>query len=169
MEQTIGSINATNSTSGNIALTNTANPLTIIGISETGGTVTVIMWCNFDTGTISAAGGNAINLTSTGASGSITESGGLISTTGLLTTNSVTGQTLNGSNTIGSNYSTNSTSGNIALTNTANPLTIIGISEKGGTVRTVSNAGAISDTGKISAAGGNAINLTSTGASGSIT
>ncbi|HVB66099.1 MAG TPA: hypothetical protein VND01_00220, partial [Candidatus Acidoferrales bacterium] len=131
---------------GGFALTDGNNPLTIIN-------------------TVSTAGGTAISITA----GSITESGaGLINTTGMLTTSTLTGQTLNSANTVGAFNATNTTSGNIAITNIANPLTIAGAANSGGGSVTVNNTGALSITGAIIASGGGAVNLTATGASGSI-
>ncbi|HVC29488.1 MAG TPA: hypothetical protein VNF48_08095 [Gammaproteobacteria bacterium] len=115
---------------------------------------------------VSTAGGAAITINA----GSITESGaGLFSTTGLLTTTTQTGQALIGANTIGSFNATNISSGNIALTNTANPLNITGIANIGGGGITINNTGAINITGAIAAGSSAAINLTASGAAGSIT
>ncbi len=115
---------------------------------------------------VSTAGGTGISITA----GSITESGGgLINTTGILTTGTLTGQTLNGANTIGTFNATNTTGGNIALTNTANPLIITGVANAGGGSVTINNTGALSITGAITAGGGGAVNLTASGAAGAIT
>ncbi|MHB8583704.1 MAG: two-partner secretion domain-containing protein, partial [Gammaproteobacteria bacterium] len=131
---------------GGFALTDGNNPLTIVN-------------------TVATAGGAPVSITA----GSITESGaGLINTTGMLTASTLTGQTLNGANTIGAFNATNITSGNISFTDTANPLTIAGATNAGGGSVTVNNSGALSITGAIIASGGGAVNLTATGASGSI-
>ena len=84
--------------------------------------------------------------------GAIAEAGGIINTTGLLTTNSSLGTLLNGANTVGSFNATNTTSGNIALTNTATNLTLTGISNTAanGDV-TVNNTGMITNSAPISA------------------
>jgi hypothetical protein len=150
---TIGSFNATNSTGGAIAFTNTG-ALTITGISNTdGGADTVINTGSINiTGTISAVGGGAINLTET--SGAITESGsGLINTSGLLTMNSVTGETLNGANKIGSLAATNTSSGDIALFNTSAPFTINNVSNTGGNL-VFANTGGIIIAGAMNTSGG---------------
>ena len=109
-------------------------------------------------GTISAGAG-AVSLTSTGA---ISETGA-ITTTGLLTTNSAGGTVLNGANQVGSFNATNTTGGNVELTNTAAPLTITGIAQAGGGNVIVGNTGALAVNGTISAGAGN-VNLTVTGA-----
>jgi hypothetical protein len=149
----VGSFNATNSTSGAIAFTNTG-ALTIFGISNTGGgaaTVTNTGSINI-IDTIAATGGGAINLTET--EGAITESGlGLINTTGLLTTNSVTGETLNGANKIGSLAAINTSSGDIALINTSAPFTINNVSNTGGNL-VFDNTGGIIIAGAVNTSGG---------------
>ena len=92
---------------------------------------------------------NAIQLGTISTSDNITlTAGGTISQSAaisgaLLTTSSVGGTTLNSANTVTSFNATNTTSGNIALTNTAAPLTITGISQSGGGNVTVSNTGSI--------------------------
>ncbi len=150
---TVGSFNATNTTAGDIALTNTAATLTITGISQSGGGNVTIN----DTGALSITGAfgaasGPVNLT---ASTLISESGaGEISTTGLLTTSSATGTTLNGANTVGSFNATNTTSGNVSLTNTAATLTVKGVNQSGGGNVTIDNTGSLSTTGAISAGAG---------------
>ncbi len=93
---------------------------------------------------------NAAVTSTTGAitansSGSITETGGSFGSTGLLTTTSVGGTTLNGSNTVGSfnatNNPTNSGLTGIQLINTAATLNITGVVETGGGGATVTNTG----------------------------
>jgi hypothetical protein len=161
----VGGFNATNTTSGNIALTVSTGGglLSITGISQSGGgsvTVSNTSGPISVAGTVGVGSGGAVNLT---ASLSVSESGGLISTTGTLTTSSAGGTTLNGANTVGTFNAINNTSGNVALTNTASPLTITGISESGGGNITVSNTGAISTTGSTSTAANGNISLTATG------
>jgi filamentous hemagglutinin family protein len=166
--------------SGSIVLNNTANPLTITGITDTAGNSDTVS--NYGaitiTGPISASSGN-VNLSAFGLSGSITEYNnttesytGSISTTGTLTTFSMAGQDLSGANTVSFFNATNGSeggSGDIVLNNTANPLTITGISNTVGGSDTVTNTGPITITGPISAADGGAVNLTASGPSGSIT
>jgi len=110
------------------------------------------------------------NITATAGSANITlNAGGLINQTAgvisgaLLTTSSVGGQTLNDANAVTSFKATNTTSGNIALTNTATTLTITGISNTAtnGDV-TVNNTGAIATSGAINTGGGT-ISLTASG------
>ena len=165
----VGSFNAINTTSGNIALTNNA-VLNVTGINNTAaaGSVTVSNGTALGiTGAIAAAGGGAISLTATGAA--ITETGtGLISTTGLLTTNSYSGTALNGANSVGSLSATNIMINDFSFSNStpAAYFYINGISNVGGNI-TVNNAGSVMGiTGTIS--GSAAINLTNTGASGGI-
>ncbi len=160
---TVGTFNGTNTTSGNIALTNTAGPLTITGISETGGgSITVgNTGAMLVTGTVSAGSGGAVNLTS---SGTISETGaGLVNTTGTLTTSSVGGQTLNGANTVGGLNGTN-TGGAINVNNTASTLTLAGISQAGTGAVTLVNTGSLTITGAVNTGGSGDTTLTSTGA-----
>lgn len=131
---TIGSGNYFNG----IVATGNTNP---INITTTAGNISVNQ-------NITSA--SSVSLTS--SQGAIAEAGGVINTTGLLTTNSKLGTLLNGANTIGSFHATNSTSGNIALTNTATNLTLTGISNSAanGNV-TVNNTNMITNSGAISA------------------
>jgi hypothetical protein len=162
---TVGSFNATHN-GGDLSLTNTASTLTIAGISEAN-SVSVTNTGALDlTGTVSAFRG--VNLT---ASSTLAESGtGLVSTPGTLTTSSAGGATLGGANTVGSFNATNTSSGNIALSNTAATLSITGISETGGNV-SVSNTGNLTTTGTSTAtptinAPGNTVTLNASGAIG---
>ena len=160
----VGSFNATD-TNGAVSLTNTASPLTLAGVSASGGAAVTINNTGgiTITGTVSAPSGGAVNLTSTDL---ISETGaGLISTTGTLTTTSGTGglsggQALNGANTVGTFNATNTTSGDIALNNTApaQELTVTGVSQTGGGV-TIDEIKGLNLTGTVSAGIG-AINLT---------
>ena len=80
-----------------------------------------------------------ISLTSGGA---IVESGaGALATTHALATSSTRGTTLNGLNAIGSFSVSNTTSGNVSLTNTSAPLTVAGINEVNGGTVTIHNTG----------------------------
>ena len=129
---TVTNFNATNTTSGDINLVNTASSLAVTGISQTG-TGSVIL---NNTGAISITGAlssaNNVNLTATGAiSEDITNgNNGAISAV-TLTTTSVGGQTLEGANTVTNFNATNSTSGDINLVNSAATLTVTGISQTG--------------------------------------
>ncbi len=159
---TVSAFNATNIISRNVSLTNTAAPLTITGISQTGGgSVTVNNTGALDvSGTVSVGNSATVNLTSTST---ISESGaGLVNTQGTLTTSSAGGTTLGGANTVSAFNATNSTSGNISLTNTAGQLTITDISQTGGGSVTVSNTGALAVSGTVSVGNSAAVNLTST-------
>jgi filamentous hemagglutinin family protein len=157
----VGSFTATNITSGNIQLVNTAAPLTITGISEAGGGSVMVTNTGAVslTGTVSAGGGGGVNLTSTG---SMSESGGgLVSTTGTLTTNSVGGQTLNGANQVSSFSATNSTVGDIWLTNTAGTLSLSGIAPAPGANVTINNTGSLVNVGTLTLSGGSSTFSTS--------
>ena len=97
------------------------------------------------------------------SSGTIGESGSGLISGALLTTNSVGGETLNGANAVSSFNATNITSGDIALTNTAAPLTITGISQTGGGDIIVTNSGALTTSGAITTGSNGNISLTATG------
>ncbi len=162
---TSGAITTTAAANGTIALQATTGVLTVgaavtaggsgtIGLTSTGGTNAVLVQ-----GAVTSTSGQI----TVNAAGAITESGGgLFGTSGLLSSTSTTGQTLGGANAVGSFNATNTTSGDISLTNTAATLTITGISETGGNV-TVNNTGAITTTGGITTAANGTISLTSSG------
>ena len=113
----VGSVNAVNTTSGNVSLTN-SGPLTLAGINNGGGDLSVTNGGTISiTGPITMDGGGAVSLTATGAPASIAESGvGTINTTGALITSSTGGQTLGGVNNL---------SGRIDMT-AGGPLTLWG-------------------------------------------
>jgi filamentous hemagglutinin family protein len=116
-----------------------------------GATSDVIFNSAINTGT------GAINLT---AGQNITElAGGSLTTTGLLTTNSVIGTTLNGANTVGSFNGTNATSGDIALTNSGdfNLGTVTNSAASGGII--IGGDSSITQTGNLTTSGG-AISVT---------
>jgi filamentous hemagglutinin family protein len=136
----VTNFNASNSTSGDINLLNSASPLTITGISQTG-TGNVIVNNTGDisiTGAISV-GSSQVTLTSTGA---ITQTvGGVISGDDLIA-NSVNGADFSAAtNALNTFAATNTTSGNINLTNSI-PLQVLGISQSGGDV-TILNTGSV--------------------------
>ncbi len=133
----VGSFNATNTTSGNIELTNTAAPLGITGISQAGGDDVIIS----NTGAITVGGATvtAGDLTLT-ASSTIGQSGAIAAD--LLTTSSAGGTLLNSANTVGAFKATNTGTGNIVLTNTAATLDLQGIAQNTGDV-VIANTGAI--------------------------
>ena len=90
--------------------------------------------------------------------GAITEgSTGSITTAGLLTTLTGSGQNLvgNGDNAIAFFAATNSSSGDITLANGANPLTIAGINQSGGL--NITNSGAVTSTGPLTVSGATSI------------
>lgn len=97
-------------------------------------------------------GAGAINLT---AGRNINEfGGGSLTTTGLLTTKSDTGTTLNGANSVGSFSATNTGGGSggiIELTNSAANLTVVGISQTNLGAVMLSNSGNITPTGAVTA------------------
>jgi hypothetical protein len=158
----VSSFSATDSSSNGISLTDgpiTASPLTVTGINESGGGNVTVNNNNGDLiaiGTITTTGN--VNLT---ASGAISETGAGTISGALLTTSSGTGTTLTNTNTVGSFNATNATSGDISFIDTANPLTITGVSEAGGGNLTVNNSGAITSTGAISTTG--SVSLTAAG------
>ncbi|MGH8217747.1 MAG: filamentous hemagglutinin N-terminal domain-containing protein [Steroidobacteraceae bacterium] len=157
----VGSFNATNTASGDVQLVNAA-PLTIAGISQAGGGAVSVN----NTGAIGvagavAAGAGSVGLTSTGA---ISESGGgVINTTGTLTTQSVGGTVLAANaSAVGTFNATNTGSGDVSLKNAA-ALAIGGISQAGGGAVSVNNTGALSTTGSVSTSGAGSITLQATG------
>jgi hypothetical protein len=172
-------------TGGGITVSNTGNLTTsgtvqdntagnAIGLMATTGTLTIgaaVTGTTTDTISLTSTGANniAVNGALSTGSGAITvTSGGAItetgsfSTTGLLTTSSVTGTTLGGANTVGSFNATNTTSGNVQLTTTAATLTVTGIMETGGGI-TVNNTGNLTTSGIVQDnTAGNAISLMAT-------
>ncbi len=150
--------NATNTTSSDIGLTNTAATLTITGISQSGGGNVAVTNSGSITisGAITAVTAN-VNLTATG---SISETGAGAISCALLTTNSATGTTLDGANTVATFSASNSTSGNVSLTNTAAPLTITGVTQVAGGNVTINNTGGVTTTGIVD--GDVTINATNT-------
>ena len=147
----INSFQATNSGSGDIELTNTANLLTITGLSQTaGGNVAVNNTGVIDiTGAVDTSGN--VDLT---ASQAITESGdGRIVNAALLTTQSSGGQTLTGANTAHIFNATNGDGGVIQLTNIANSLVITGIGQTAGGNVLISNTGNLDINGAVDTTG----------------
>jgi uncharacterized repeat protein (TIGR02543 family) len=160
--------NATNSTSGSVALANTRSLLTLTGISQAGGGSVAVNNAGAIgvTGSVSAVDGGSVFLTSSGA---LSESGaGAVATTGELKTSSAGGQTLDGSNTVSAFDATNTTSGDVTLVDAASPLDIAAISESGGASAIVKNSGPIVVQGAVSAPskvslGGTAFSATNSG------
>ncbi len=97
-----------------------------------------------------ATGSGPVSLTS---SGSISESGGQIGTTGTLTTVSTGGTLLGGNNSIGAFNASNSGSGALNLTDGV-PLTVTGIQQSGGGSVSIANSGGITVSGPIDAGNG---------------
>ncbi len=157
----VTSFNATNTGNGSVNLQNSAAPLIVGGITDTtaGGTVSVS-----NTGTLVLIGAvnaasNAVNLTSTTT---ITQAAGVI-TSGLLTTSSATGTTLNGTNAATSFNASNTGVGTVNLLDSTTTLGVTGITDStgGGSVTVTNSGGALSLTGALNA-GTNAVNLTAT-------
>ena len=94
------------------------------------------------------------NLLLTGTAGAVQETGAGTISGNLLTTHSVTGTILANANDVSSFNATNTTSGNVQLTDTAAPVSITGISETGGNV-------IVTDTNGVSVAASD--NITSSG------
>ena len=158
---TVTGFNATNA-GGDIQLTNNSATLTTTGINQTAGGKIVIVNSGSinDTGTINTTG----NITLTATSGSITESGsGAITNAALLTTNSTSGQTLNGANNVASFYGTNTLGGDVQLKNSG-LLTITGITEVSGRSVNVQNSGAVTITGLINSGSNGTVTLDTLGA-----
>jgi hypothetical protein len=130
---TVGAFNATNSTSGAIALTNTGDPLTITSISQSGsGSVTVNNTGGVVLNGTIVATGSTVRLNSTG---SIADAGSTANTIAAdtLITSSAGGTRLTATGNNFSNYNaTNTTSGDIRIGVTASPFTITGLSQSGG-------------------------------------
>jgi filamentous hemagglutinin family protein len=97
-----------------------------------------------------ATGSGPVNLTS---SGSISEAGGQIGTTGTLTTVSTGGTLLEGNNTVSAFNASNSGSGALKLTDGA-PLNVTGIQQSGGGSVSIANAGGTTVSGPINAGTG---------------
>ncbi|HXQ15508.1 MAG TPA: YDG domain-containing protein [Caulobacteraceae bacterium] len=102
---------------------------------------------------ISTSGGSAVDVT---ANGTLSESGGgLVSTTGTLTTSSVGGTTLGAAaNAIGTFSATNTTSGNISLTNNVPSMLVGVVSQSGGGGVTLTNSGSMTLNATIGAGAG---------------
>ncbi|MBK9522340.1 MAG: filamentous hemagglutinin N-terminal domain-containing protein [Rhodocyclaceae bacterium] len=93
---------------------------------------------------------NSVQLVALGAAGAITQSGTI--TAGSLHTDSVSGTTLTGNNSVKSFSADNSDSGNITLNNAAVPLTIVAINNAAGNVA-IDNTGAVVISGALTATG----------------
>jgi hypothetical protein len=146
----VGSFSATNATSGNISLTNTATTLTLNAISNTGGgSVSVNNSSNIAIAAALNSGASSVNLT---AGGKITESVGGAITAGALTTSASGGTYLTGGmtftpafvNTITSannvnTFSATDSTGSITFSNTAATLTLGSITA--GKMLGINNAG----------------------------
>ncbi len=127
---TVSSFSATNASSGPVQLTNTASTLTVISLTQGGSSdVALNNTGNMTlTGAINTGSSNNLNLTS---SGTLSETGAGAINTNTLTTNTATGTLLNGANTVLNLNATNTVSGDIQLTDTADPLTINAITQSG--------------------------------------
>ena len=150
-----------NTGSGNLSFTNgvTATSGTI---SDTAGNITLTCTnvgnCLNLNNNVTATG-NTVTLN---ASGVINQIAGAISAA-TLTTSSAGGTTLNDANTVGTFNATNTTSGDISLTNTAGTLLVSGVSQSGGGGVTIANTGNVVLTGNITDAAG-IVTLTASGA-----
>ena len=82
---------------------------------------------------------SSTSVTTATAGAAITESGSGTFTSVVLTTSSVTGETLGDANAVAEFNANNTTSGSIGLTNTITTLTVTGISQTGGGSVTVNN------------------------------
>ncbi|HEY7579140.1 MAG TPA: filamentous hemagglutinin N-terminal domain-containing protein [Acetobacteraceae bacterium] len=132
----------------------------ILSAGNTTKTGSITIAAPIGVGTMSATSGAAGSISESPGSGEI--AGGQITTTGLLTTKSGTGTTLDGDNAVASFNAVNTGSGNIVLANTAETLTITGISQSGGGVSVANTGGALMTSGPINAGAG-AVALTTIG------
>jgi hypothetical protein len=141
----IDSVNATNTTSGGVSLTN-SHALTVTGISQTGsGATAIASGGNLTLTGAVAAGSGSITLTS---SGSITQTSGV--TAGALTTSSSGGTTLTDvSNALTSFNATNTTSGGVSLFDSV-ALTVTGISQTGSGATAITAPAGITVVGAVS-------------------
>jgi filamentous hemagglutinin family protein len=138
------------------------NSLTITGggtTNITGGSVTTSGLPGQVYNSAVVLGGNTSLNADSGAI--ILGSAGSLTTAGLLTTRSSNGQTLvgNGTNSVAGFSATNTTSGDITLTNSATPLTIAGISQTGGQL-IITNSGEITSSGPLTVTGNTVITAT---------
>ncbi|MFZ2314466.1 MAG: hypothetical protein WAW86_02245, partial [Gammaproteobacteria bacterium] len=144
------SFTGTNTTSGDIALSNSSSLLTIGDINESNGDIIISNTGAIAINGLMSASGD-VALTGTGA---INETGTGTISGGLLTTSSVGGTILTNNNSITGFNAANSGSGNIQLVNTAEPLTISGITQVNSGHVIVLNTGALTTTGAINTNGG---------------
>ncbi|MDD2899079.1 MAG: hypothetical protein PHI31_10235, partial [Desulfuromonadaceae bacterium] len=149
---------AVDATSGNDIRITTDGSITDSGALSTSGNGRVVLVAGGDvvinntvtsSGPITLSAGNAITEWSAGA----------LITAGLLTTQSGSGQTLigNGLNAVSSFNASNSSSGDITLTNSASPLAITAINQTGGAL-ILTNTGGITGSGPIVVTGATTLN-----------
>ncbi len=151
------------SSSGPVTLDVASNAIQAFAASSTS-SVSVVNGASLTIGTVDgvsgifAGGGSAVNVTS---SGTLSETGGgLVNTTGTLTTVSVGGTTLGGANAVGAFAATNTGSGAISLTDTAaGGMLLNNVSQSGGGNLTINNTGAIVLNGTSISAGAGTIDL----------
>ncbi len=150
-------LNATSSNNNGsaITLTNNANDfatinlntLTTSNLADALGAISYSNAVGFNVADINTS--SSVNLTSGGA---ITQSGAINGS--VLTTSSVGGTALSSSNAVNTFNATNTGSGNIQLLNTADTLTITGITQSSNGSVSVTNTGAMTTSGMISTLGG---------------
>ena len=136
---TVGTVAAAGNFTGSTGI-NSAAGNGVVTVQNGAGTLTVASPISAGSGNVFITSG--ANIVETGV-------GGFVGTTGTLTTSTVTGQTLNGANTVSGFNASNTTSGNIALANTAAPLTITGISQTASPVSAANGNVGIVNTGAI--------------------
>jgi autotransporter-associated beta strand protein len=174
----VGTFHAGNSGSGDVSLMNSASPLTITQIMESGtgnvmvsntgditttGAITTVANGNISLtssgaesiGAVVSAGGGSGSVELTANGGSITEAGAGTITGALLLTISAGGTNLTNINAVGTFNASNTTSGNIAFKNSTPTLTSTGISEvSGGQVSVNNTTGNIAVSGAVVASNG---------------
>jgi filamentous hemagglutinin family protein len=164
-----GGIYISNSGTGDVTVSSLTNPVTataVAGLSVSGSDISLVNTA----GSIAVAqaidaGSAAVTLT---AGTTISESGsGKVSATAGLTTSSVGGTTLGGANAVGDFNATNTTTGNVSLTN-AGTLTLSGINQSGGGSVSVNNAGGAGGTTLTGAVGAGTGSVTLKDTSGTL-
>ncbi len=155
----VGSFSATDNSALGIHLTDSPSVLTALAlatVAESGTGAVAITNTNGDI-TVVGVVSSGIGGVSLNAAGAISESTGLINTTGTLTTASTGGTTLLAANTVSGFNATDSSAVGVSLSNTTTTLTITGVAQTGGGTLTVLNVGAIDVSGAIDPVGDIAI------------
>jgi hypothetical protein len=128
--------------------------------NQTGGSINMTGAATLtqSTGDMNIANLTASTATITSLTGKISQTGPIVTTS--LTTQSATGTVLNSANQISDFSATNSTSGDIALTNTASPFTLGAITQSGTGAIIINNTGATTTGSAALTTSGGAVTLT---------